>query len=115
MFLGFFFSNSRTFSSRELSEISLGDLTEGRLPTESWALKRLVKDDSYSRFLKLYVDRFNLGGEDADSKRRELMLRSNPRYVLRNWMAQRVTDMANDDDFEGVRACSPTGLLNLQA
>ena len=45
------------------------------------ALKRLVKDDTFKKFLELYRQRFP-GGEADDKKRREIMLKSNPRFDI---------------------------------
>ena len=39
----------------------------------------------------------------TDDERRQLMSKVNPRYVLRNWMAQSAIEKAEKDDFSEVR------------
>ena len=39
----------------------------------------------------------------SDEERLEMMQKTNPRYILRNWMAQRAIEMAEEDDFSEVQ------------
>ena len=49
-----------TMSFRELSEISLRDLVADRLPSESWALKKLKTHTNWKDWLVRYTERLQL-------------------------------------------------------
>ena len=93
-----------TQSWRELSEISAEDLFEQKIDQSMWALRKVkAKAPNFKAFLKLYKDRLNKESYDEPSDRLELMQRTNPRYILRQWMAQRAIENAERDDFSEVR------------
>lgn len=94
-----------TQTFRDLSELSMEELVAGNFDEhEAWGLERIKKDKDFKKFLELYQTRLNEEGElRNDSARMELMQRSNPRYILRNWMAQKAIEMAEADDFSEVR------------
>ena len=48
---------------------------------------RIKDDDDFKTFMAEYRSRISREGT-PDAERREIMQRANPRYVLRNWMAQ---------------------------
>jgi serine/tyrosine/threonine adenylyltransferase len=52
----------------------------------------------WKKWLTLYSDRLN-SETISDEERKEKMNRINPKYVLRNYMAQLAIDAANKDDF----------------
>jgi len=105
-----------TQSWRDLSEISLTDLQNDKCCMKGasfWALD-VMKTKSgriFKNFVKLYVERVAKEGIDyykglnisEDSDRMDLMQKSNPRYVLRQWMAQSAILKAEKDDFSEVR------------
>ena len=91
-----------TQSFRDLSEISIEDLKTGQVPESAWGLKRMVKDKQFKKFVELYVHRLEEFSTN-DEERMALMQRSNPRYILRNWLAQRAIEMAENGDFSEVQ------------
>uniref|UniRef100_A0A1B6D888 Selenoprotein O n=1 Tax=Clastoptera arizonana TaxID=38151 RepID=A0A1B6D888_9HEMI len=86
-----------TMSFRELSEVQLENLDKPCKAT-NWALSKLATHKDYANFLKLY--RSFLGTlEISDEERRRNMCSLNPRYILRNWMAQKAIESAEKDNF----------------
>lgn len=93
-----------TMSFRELSEISLHDIVAHRSPNGSWALKKLQTHENWGDWVTRYADRIQLNGDnDTDQARKQRMQEVNPRYVLRNWMAQSAIQKAERNDFSEVR------------
>ncbi len=95
-----------TQTFRDLSETSLADLRAGKTSSSAWALARLMPDASFRRFLELYTSRLEEDyavSSGGDEDRMAGMQTANPAYVLRNWMAQRAIERAEEDDFEEVR------------
>lgn len=86
-----------TMTFRELSEITMAKLVTDTLPGHYWALPRLLAHGAWRGWLLLY---HSLTASLATSKqsvfiasysegtRQERMQMQNPRYVLRNWMAE---------------------------
>ena len=99
-----------TQSWRDLSEISISDLQNDKCCMKGasfWALDTIKTKSSriFKNFVKLYVERLAKEGYDSseDSIRMELMQKSNPRYILRQWMAQSAILKAEKGDFSEVR------------
>ena len=98
-----------TQSWRDLSEISLTDLLDDKCcmkRSSFWALDAMKTKAGriFKNFTKLYAERLaKEANSDEDTKRMELMQNSNPRYVLRQWMAQSAILKAEKDDFSEVR------------
>merc|ERR1712150_273078 len=97
---------------RDLSEISLEDLKNDKCCLRGgsfWALDSMKTKAGAGRifknFVKLYIER--LAKEEVteanDSERMERMQNANPRYILRQWMAQSAISKAENDDFSEVR------------
>jgi len=97
---------------RDLSEISLEDLKNDKCCLKGgsfWALDSMKTKAGAGRifknFVKLYIER--LAKEEVteanDSERMERMQNANPRYILRQWMAQSAISKAENDDFSEVR------------
>lgn len=86
-----------TLSFRNLSKLSLQKTTNDEL------LRDLFIDrDSLDNWLQAYRDRLTL--EHSDDKRRQAgMLAVNPKYVLRNYLAQVAIEKAQNKDFSEVR------------
>ncbi|XP_074606319.1 protein adenylyltransferase SelO-like isoform X1 [Acropora palmata] len=92
-----------TMSFRELSEVSIRDVISDRLPSESWALTKLKTHRNWKDWLERYTERLQLNGEsDSEEKRKQRMQEVNPRYVLRNWMAQSAIEKAEKNDHSEV-------------
>jgi len=53
--------------------------------------------DHFKTFVEEYAPRFA-----NDEERMDIMRMSNPRYVLKNWMAQRAIEKADEGDFSEV-------------
>ncbi|KAM6102922.1 protein adenylyltransferase SelO-like isoform 1-T1 [Theristicus caerulescens] len=91
-----------TMTFRQLSEITEDQLKKLHIPEEFWALQDLGKHKSFSEWVTMYLMRLNRNKGDSDTKRRTRMTTVNPRYVLRNWMAESAVQKANLNDFSEV-------------
>ncbi|XP_010072491.1 PREDICTED: selenoprotein O-like, partial [Pterocles gutturalis] len=91
-----------TMTFRQLSEITEDQLKELCIPEEFWALQDLRKHKLFSEWVTLYLSRLNHNKGDSDTKRRTRMTTVNPRYILRNWMAESAVRKANLNDFSEV-------------
>ncbi|XP_048150359.1 protein adenylyltransferase SelO-like isoform X1 [Corvus hawaiiensis] len=92
-----------TMTFRELSEITADQLKELSIPEEFWALQDLGKHKLFSEWVTMYLLRLNSNKGDSDTKRRTRMTTVNPRYILRNWMAESAVQKANLNDFSEVQ------------
>ncbi|XP_075275682.1 protein nucleotidyltransferase YdiU isoform X3 [Opisthocomus hoazin] len=92
-----------TMTFRQLSEITEDQLKELHIPEEFWALQDLGKHKLFSEWVTMYRLRLNRNKGDSDTKRRTRMTTVNPRYILRNWMAESAVQKANLNDFSEVR------------
>jgi len=91
-----------TQTFRDLSELSLEDLKNKKIPESAWGLHQCLKNKNIKVFLKLYVDKIENAKTD-DENRMISMQKTNPRYILRNWIAQKAIEMAEEDDFSEVQ------------
>ncbi|XP_069633503.1 protein adenylyltransferase SelO isoform X2 [Haliaeetus albicilla] len=92
-----------TMTFRQLSEITEDQLKELHIPEEFWALQDLGKHKLFSEWVTMYLLRLNRNKGDSDAKRRTRMTTVNPRYILRNWMAESAVQKANLNDFSEVQ------------
>jgi len=91
-----------TQTFRDLSELSLEDLKHTKVPESAWGLHQCLKSKQIKEFLKLYVEKMEKD-EIVDEERMIGMQKANPRYILRNWIAQKAIEMADNDDFSEVQ------------
>ncbi|KAM6276841.1 protein adenylyltransferase SelO-like isoform 2-T2 [Spheniscus humboldti] len=91
-----------TMTFRQLSEITEDQLKELHIPEEFWALQDLGKHKLFSEWVTMYLLRLNRNKGDSDTKRRTRMTTVNPRYILRNWMAESAVQKANSNNFSEV-------------
>ncbi|XP_077409903.1 protein nucleotidyltransferase YdiU-like [Vanacampus margaritifer] len=90
-----------TMTFRELSETSAENLRRGNL-TQAWALQDLASHPRFSHWLHSYLLRLGRQTRDKDEDRQARMKSVNPRYVLRNWMAESAIRSAEKNDFSQV-------------
>ncbi|XP_029935515.1 uncharacterized protein LOC115379012 [Myripristis murdjan] len=90
-----------TMTFRQLSEASAQQLRD-RDFTQMWALDDLSSHKLFSRWLSMYLLRLGSQENDRDVDRQQRMKNVNPRYVLRNWMAESAVRKAEVDDFSEV-------------
>jgi serine/tyrosine/threonine adenylyltransferase len=62
----------------------------------------LVKHSEYKRFLETY-EKALTSERVGEEERRSIMCSTNPCYVLRNWIAQKSIEEAEEGDFNLVR------------
>ena len=91
-----------TQTFRDLAEVSLEDLEDQKIPSSAWGLTQCMKHKQMKEVLSQYVARL-AREEREDTARMEAMQAANPRYILRNWMAQRAIELAEEEDFSEVR------------
>nr|XP_057916601.1 protein adenylyltransferase SelO-like [Doryrhamphus excisus]XP_057916602.1 protein adenylyltransferase SelO-like [Doryrhamphus excisus] len=86
---------------RQLSEASAPQLHDRNF-TQAWALEDLSSHGLFADWLSMYLQRLGRQSHDQDAKRQARMKGVNPRYVLRNWMAESAIRKAEMDDFSEV-------------
>ncbi|KAK7873147.1 hypothetical protein R5R35_006368 [Gryllus longicercus] len=95
-------STDFTMGFCQLGEVQLEHILEPEHTKEKWALETLKKAKTFQTFIEAYKKRIALEPELTESKRQALMKANNPRYVLRQWMAQSAIKKAENYDFSEV-------------
>ena len=90
---------------RELSEVLVPNLLEGRLPVHAWALPRMMQHSAWMGWVRVWGERVRRGPalSYSEGMRLEVMQAANPCYVLRNYMAEVATRRAQAGDFSEVQ------------
>ncbi|WP_448097932.1 protein adenylyltransferase SelO [Luteibacter yeojuensis] len=97
-----------TLFFRDLAALDLSAPRTGSVEAAFYdEAKRAVVDGALQSWLKRYADRVR-EDESPESERLALMHASNPRYVLRNYLAQQAIDRAEQGDDEGIHALLDT-------
>ncbi|XP_077158836.1 protein nucleotidyltransferase YdiU-like isoform X6 [Paroedura picta] len=91
-----------TMTFRQLSEISLDLLKDFSISQEFWALQDIAKHKLFPSWVAMYLLRLQRNAGDSESDRKRRMSEINPRYVLRNWMAESAIRKAERNDFSEV-------------
>ncbi|XP_046680218.1 protein adenylyltransferase SelO-like [Homalodisca vitripennis] len=86
-----------TMTFRDLSEIEL-EHVRTPCPGNYWALANLAQHAEYPRFISLYSDKLKEAGVSEEVRHRQMCER-NPRYVLRNWIAQKAIMQAEEGNY----------------
>ncbi|XP_037612233.1 protein adenylyltransferase SelO-like isoform X1 [Sebastes umbrosus] len=90
-----------TMTFRQLSEVSAQQL-HNRNFKQMWALEELSSHKLFSDWLSMYLLRLSRQQNDSDLDRQHRMKNVNPRYVLRNWIAESAIHKAETNDFSEV-------------
>ncbi|XP_073344544.1 protein adenylyltransferase SelO-like isoform X2 [Pagrus major] len=90
-----------TMTFRQLSEVSVEQLHNNNF-TQTWALEDLSSHKLFSDWLDMYLLRLRGQQAGSDLDRQHRMKSVNPRYVLRNWMAESAIRKAEMNDFSEV-------------
>ncbi|TMS09064.1 UPF0061 protein [Larimichthys crocea] len=90
-----------TMTFRQLGEVSAQRLHNGNF-TQMWALEDLSSHRLFSDWLSMYLLRLGRQQNNHDLDRQHRMNNVNPRYVLRNWMAESAIKKAEMNDFSEV-------------
>ncbi|KAM4687342.1 protein adenylyltransferase SelO-like isoform 1-T2 [Discoglossus pictus] len=91
-----------TMTFRQLGEVTQDQLQHLTIPQEYWALHDISQHEKFPEWVGLYLQRINRNHDDTDSKRRQRMKATNPRYILRNWMAESAVRKAEMNNFSEV-------------
>ncbi|KAL7887681.1 hypothetical protein AOLI_G00054020 [Acnodon oligacanthus] len=91
-----------TMTFRQLSEVTLLQLQNNSITQAMWALWDLSSHEYFSDWVSLYLQRLRSQSGDSDEHRQRRMRAVNPRYVLRNWMAESAIRKAENNDFSEV-------------
>ncbi|XP_050410031.1 protein adenylyltransferase SelO, mitochondrial isoform X2 [Patella vulgata] len=91
-----------TMTFCNIGEISLNNLSKNNISKNLWALFTLKKHKWFKDWKNMYLDRIKRQNT-SDRQRQILMKQTNPRYILRNWMAQLAITKAEKNDFSEVR------------
>jgi len=94
-----------TATFRQLSEIPLEQLSNMSavdVEVSRWAVDELVGRGEFQDWIVRYVRRCRRSNV-ADGRRLHAMRSNNPRYVLRNWMAENAIRSAENGDFSPLR------------
>lgn len=97
-----------TMTFRQLSEASMQQLHNMSNLQVMWALQNLASHKMYPEWVSMYLHRLKRQGGDSDEERQHRMKRINPRYVLRNWMAESAIRKAEGNDFSEVELLQRT-------
>ncbi|XP_043082552.1 protein adenylyltransferase SelO-like isoform X2 [Puntigrus tetrazona] len=97
-----------TMTFRQLSEVTLSQLQTGAIPLSMWALSGLSSHEYFRDWVQLYLKRLSRMKSDSDAARQHRMQGVNPRYVLRNWMAESAIRKAEKNDFSEVTLLQKT-------
>ena len=93
-----------TMTFRELSEIDIDTLVQsantGKFSDQFWTLNKLAQHEWFKDWCKVYAKHFT---DKSDKDRRKKMQKINPKYVLRNWIAQQAVERTEKNDFSDVR------------
>lgn len=90
---------SMTF--RQLGDVRIDQLNDHSIIKNYWALDKLSTHEWYHHWVALYRKRSIREGLSHDT-RKTRMLNMNPRYILRNWIAQRVIEKTEANDFSEI-------------
>ncbi|XP_064632790.1 protein adenylyltransferase SelO-like [Lineus longissimus] len=88
-----------TMTFRQLGDVTIDELREGKISDDLWALKRVSSHEKFSKWAEKYLKRIE-NSKITDDARTEIMHKNNPRYVLRNWIAQAVIEDVRKDNFD---------------
>ncbi|XP_063396227.1 protein adenylyltransferase SelO, mitochondrial-like [Mytilus trossulus] len=87
-----------TMTFRQLGELPIDKLNDYGITKFYWALNKLSKHKWYTEWISMYKER-SFKEQKSEDERQEIMLNTNPRYILRNWIAQSVIEKVERNDF----------------
>ena len=91
-----------TMTFRNLAEWSLTDMKNQVIDKKFWALKTVSKSSHFSYWRNLFMSRLE-AQTTTDESRLRSMKSVNPRYVLRNWIAETAIRAVENRDTEYLR------------
>ena len=91
-----------TMVFRQLADCEIDSMDSQPTGNQLWAMAALQKDKRFPKWVKLYQDRL-LRYRVTEKVRREQMHAVNPRYVLRNWIAEEAIRQTEKNDFSVLR------------
>ncbi len=91
-----------TMTFRQLGEWNMVDMEKRDVCFGCWAIQTLSQHKMFRDWTEMYVQRIKENTEVQDI-RQQLMNSINPRYILRNWMAEDVIQKVEKDDFDSLQ------------
>ena len=91
-----------TMTFRDLSDWDIESITNNRIQEHLWALKHISSHDLFENWRKMYLNRLKLSNIN-DEERQYMMKNANPRYILRNWIAENAIKHTENKDFEYIK------------
>ena len=88
-----------TLTFRQLSNWKLEDIKSNHVPKHLWAINTLSSHKKFTEWTKHYGNAIE-DGHFEEGTRKSNMDKINPRYVLRNWIAQDVIAKAERSNFD---------------
>ena len=88
-----------TMTFRQLGDWPISSIKAGTVDKQLWSLYKLSQHEWFNHWRNMYLARLKYCGV-SEKLRQRLMHHSNPRYVLRNWMAQKAIEDTESGKFE---------------
>ncbi|XP_042862115.1 protein adenylyltransferase SelO, mitochondrial-like isoform X2 [Penaeus japonicus] len=87
-----------TMTFWEFGNLSVEEIESKKVPKNFWSLPKILKHNKFDSFLSQYKLRLHEDNSNEET-RQSIMASANPRYVLRNWIAQQVIEKVEQGNY----------------